>query len=98
MTTRNWSSAELAQRSGVSIGTIGNLLNGRTIKPHTKTTHALARAFGVATDALERQLVTASQQRHEALIHAVESLTPRQYQHLVRFLRSFHTAAGRRRR
>lgn len=40
--------SELSAESGVAIGTIGDLVTGRTVRPSAETLHALARALGVS--------------------------------------------------
>jgi transcriptional regulator with XRE-family HTH domain len=90
MEDRGWSITKTAKQCGVSAGTIGNLLAGRTTQPHPKTVHALATGFGVTAGEIRGQLPMLDDDRHAELIRACAPLSARQLRAVVQLIKTMN--------
>jgi len=95
---KDWDYTTTARETGLSVGTIQNLVNGKVLKPHPKTIHKIATGFGKTEAEVLRHLRTAVAPRYQELLRVSEPLSRESRDALVRFLRSIESKAGRRTR
>jgi transcriptional regulator with XRE-family HTH domain len=99
---KNWTVEQAALACGVAAGTIQNILNGRVLRPHPRTLHAIAHGFDKPIDQITHHIHQAALARYGEVIRAIEPLSVRTRQSLIRFVRNmeadYRPASKRRRR